>query len=468
MPMNFKWDKKYLHWGITAFSVIVAGTVFFVAVDNFESVASAIGTVWNMLMPLVMGFVIAYVLSPIATFFEKSCFRRIAFAIDKRKKAKLLKENPAAIPEDNTLNIKKACRALSVATTILLAIILFVGLLFAVIPQLVETVQTLINNMPTYIQETNDWLTQFLENYPDVRNAVSEFFGNITTYFMDWLKTSILPQMTDIVGTVSSGLMSVIGAFLNVILGFIISIYFLYHKELFAAQIKKALYAFLKPKTTNTILRNMREINIKFGGFFTGKLIDSFIMGVMFFILMTIFNMPYTMLVSVLMAVFNIIPYFGPIIGAVPSALLILMEDPLACLYFVIMVVVLQQLDGNVISPKILGDTTGLSSFWVIFAILLGQSLFGFVGLIIGIPLFAVIYSFCKGKVTKRLEKKGLPSDSNVYRKVAFIDDETGEIQTMHELHEKQREEKRRAEEEARLKKKKRFKNPFKDKLKKK
>lgn len=464
MPMNFKWDKKYLHWGITAFAVIVAGTVFLVALLNYESVASAVGAVWNMLMPLVMGFVIAYVLSPIATFFEKSCFRKIAFFIDKKKKERLFKSNPAAVPEDNMLSIKKACRALSVVATMLFAVILFVGLFFAVIPQLFETVQTLINNMPNYISESNAWLTDLLEDYPDISAAVSEFFNNITTYIMDWLKTSILPQMTDIVGTLSSGIMSVISVFLNVILGFIISIYFLYHKELFAAQIKKVLYAFLKPKTTNAILRNMREINIKFGGFFTGKLIDSFIVGVLFFILMTIFNMPYAMLVSVLMGVFNIIPYFGPIIGAVPSALLILMENPLACLYFIIMVVVIQQLDGNVISPKILGDSTGLSSFWVIFAILLGQSIFGFVGLIIGIPLFAVIYSFCKAKITKRLEKKGLPSDSNVYRKVAFIDAETGEIQTMHELHEKQREEKRRAEEEAKLKKRQRFKNPFKKK----
>lgn len=464
--MNFKWDKKYLHWGITAFAVIVAGTMFFLALSNIESISGAVGSVANMLVPLVWGFIIAYVLTPVERFFEKDCFRKIFFGIDKKKKDKLLAENPAAVFEDNTLSIKKTCRALSVVVTMLLAVIIIVGLFSAVIPQLFETIQSLINNMPSYMNEMNAWLTNMLSDYPDISATVSEFFNNITSYLLEWLKTSILPQMTDIVGSLSTGIMSVVGTFLNIILGFIISIYFLYHKELFAAQIKKSLYAFLKPKTVNIILRNMREINIKFGGFFTGKLIDSFIIGVLFFILMTIFNMPYAMLCAVLMGVFNIIPYFGPIIGAVPSALLILMEDPISCLYFVIMVIVIQQLDGNVISPKILGDSTGLSSFWVIFAILLGQSLFGFIGLIIGIPLFAVIYSFCRGKIVKRLEKKGLPSDSNVYRKVAFIDDETGEIETMHELHEKQRAEKLKAEEEARRKKKK-FKSPFKKKDKK-
>ena len=182
----------------------------------------------------------------------------------------------------------------------------------------------------------------------------------------------------------------------------------------------------------------MREIHRTFGGFLSGKIIDSLIIMMIFMIILSVFRFPYAVLCSVVMGLFNIIPVFGPFIGAIPCALLVLLEDPWYFLYFVAVVIIVQQLDGNVIGPMVLGGSTGLSSFWIIFSLLLGQSIFGFLGLIIGIPLFAVIYSIFRARVGSKLESKGLPSDSNVYRKVAYVDENTGELITLYEYNEKQ------------------------------
>ena len=257
-------------------------------------------------------------------------------------------------------------------------------------------------------------------------------------YFTQWLSDTLMPQVSNILTAFSSGVFAVIQVFTNIFFGIVIAIYFLFSKELFAAQLKKVVYSMTTPKYGNAILRNMREIHRTFGGFLSGKIIDSLIIMMIFMIILTVFNFPYAVLCSVVMGIFNIIPVFGPFIGAVPCALLVLLEDPWYFLYFVGVVIIVQQLDGNVIGPMVLGGSTGLSSFWIIFSLLLGQSIFGFMGLIIGIPLFAVIYSIFRARVGAKLESKGLPSDSNVYRKVAYVDESTGELITLYEYNETQ------------------------------
>lgn len=457
--MKFKWDKRYLYWGITAFAVIAACTILFIVLSNYEPIVGFFTSLLGILTPVAIAFIIAYLLAPLCSFFEKSCFRKLFFKIDRGVQHHKSLKNPDYHRKNNCSKIRRLARGIAVFATLILALLICTALIWAVLPQLVVTIQTLISNLPSYIDEGNKLASSLLEDYPDIRSVVTEFINNIYTNLTDWLANSLLPQVTNIVDTVSNGVMGIVSAFLNVLIGFVISIYFLYNKELFAAQLKKILYGFFSIKSTNRFLRNVRHIHKVFGSFITGKLIDSLIIGLLFFIVLTIFNFPYALLVSIIMGICNIIPYFGPFIGAAPSTLLILLENPLYALYFIIIVVVIQQLDGNVIAPKIIGDSTGLSSFWVIFALLLGQGIFGFWGLIIGIPLFAVIYSFTKERVKKRLESRGLPTESKDYEKIGYINAETHNIISVHQMNadERRTRTEARAKEQAERKKKRRF-----------
>lgn len=430
--MNFKWDKKYLYWGVTAFCVVAGSVLFTICVSNFGQVTVFVSNILGMFMPFVYGFAFAYLLSPVMNFFEKKCFRVL---FKKRWDKKLKKKGVLnKTPLEIEMSVIKASRTLGVAAAMMIATACLVGLVSAVLPQLVITITNFINSSPAYLNQVNSWAEVVLKDFPEVEVIVTDFISNFTTYFLDFLQVSILPQVSDIVSGVSSGVMTTINILLNVLIGFVMCIYLLYGKELFAAQGKKILYGMLKPKNANLILRNLRHVHKTFGGFIIGKLIDSLIIGMIFFIILTVFDMPYVVLISVILGVTNIIPFFGPFIGAIPSALLILLVDPVKCIYLIVIVLIVQQFDGNVLGPKILGDNTGLSSFWVIFALLLGQNMFGFIGLIIGIPLFSVMYSIIKARISLRLEKKGMPVDSNTYRSLAYIDKDTGDMITLEEL----------------------------------
>ena len=426
--MKYKWDKKYLYWGITAFCVIVAAEVFNIIIssDNIN-LGEIINGLTSALSPLVYGFAIAYLLNPVENFFEKGVFLKLC--------ARRREKNDPNHNYGNEVMIrdKKHARVFGVICAMLTLFVVIVGIIGIILPQLISTIQKLINNMQGYVDGVTGWVDGLLADYPDAREWINTALDNVSDTFTQWLNDTIMPQMSGIITTFTGGVFTVAQVVMNIFIGLVISVYFLYNKELFAAQLKKALYSVTSPKYGNAIVRNLRTVHRTFGGFLSGKIIDSLIIMMLFFIILSIFNFPYAMLCSVFMGVFNIIPMFGPIIGAVPCALLILLEDPLYCLYFIVVVVIVQQLDGNVIGPKVLGESTGLSSFWIIFALLFGQYLFGFVGLIIGIPLFAVIYSIIRTRVGRKLEQKGLPSDSNVYRKVAYVDEETGELITLYE-----------------------------------
>lgn len=436
--MRYKWDKKYLYWGITAFLVIVAAEVFNIIIssDNIN-LGEIINGLTSALSPLVYGFAIAYLLNPVETFFEKGVFLKLCA----RRREKTDPDHNYG--NEVMIRDKKHARAFGVICAMLTLFVVIVGIIGIILPQLISTIQKLINNVPGYVDGVTGWVDEMLANYPDAREWINNNLDTFSDFFRNWLTDVITPDAADggdtggliggILSGFSSGVLTVAQVVMNIFIGLVISVYFLYNKELFAAQLKKALYSITSPRYGNAIVRNLRTIHRTFGGFLSGKIIDSLIIMMLFFIILSVFNFPYAILCSVFMGVFNIIPMFGPIIGAVPCALLILLEDPLYCLYFIVVVVVVQQLDGNVIGPKVLGESTGLSSFWIIFALLFGQYLFGFVGLIIGIPLFAVIYSIIRTRVGRKLEQKGLPSDSNVYRKVAYVDEETGELITLYE-----------------------------------
>ena len=221
---------------------------------------------------------------------------------------------------------------------------------------------------------------------------------------------------------------------LNIMIGVIISVYLLVSKQKFVGQGKKVLYALFYERQANNILEVVRKSHSIFSGFISGKLIDSLIIGVLCFIGMSIMKMPYIPLVSVLVGVTNVIPFFGPYLGAIPSILLILLISPGKGIMFLIFIIILQQLDGNIIGPKILGSSTGLSAFWVIFAILIGSGLFGIIGMIAGVPVFAVIYYLIKTGLEYSLRKKNLPTDTKEYENLDYI--ETGKHTLIYQMEE--------------------------------
>ena len=447
--MKYKWDKKYLYWGITALAVIVAARlidVIFISGGSTSAGGSSSGTaavgstalgdfiskVLGALSPVFYGFAFAYLLNPVESFFEKNVFMKMFTK-------KMEKLDPShSYGNEVIIKTKKRARIFGVICAFVTFFVIIVGVILIILPQLISTVQGLVNNFPGYINDTTEWVNKQLADYPEVQDWLNTNLSQAMSYFSKWLNDTLVPEVTNIVAAFSSGVFAVIQVFLNIIFGLIIAIYFLVSKELFAAQLKKVVYSMTTPRYGNAILRNMREIHRTFGGFLSGKIIDSLIIMMIFIIILSVFKFPYAVLCSVVMGIFNIIPVFGPFIGAVPCALLVLLEDPWYFLYFVGVVIVVQQLDGNVIGPMVLGSSTGLSGFWIIFSLLLAQSIFGFMGLIIGIPLFAVIYSIFRARVGTKLESKGLPSDSNVYRKVAYVDENTGELITLYEHNEKQ------------------------------
>jgi len=423
--MLYKWDKKYLYWGITAFFVIVFGSVFLVIAFNYKNVFAHIASAVKVFTPVFWGFAFAYLLTPVENFYEKKCFRPIFLKINaKRVKREMLK-NPAVTPKDRANRIKRISRNLGVAASVITALAAIAALISVILPQTIVAVQNIINNMTEYTNEINKWGKSFFANSPDLFKKFADVTDAGEKQLTDWL-LGLIPKI-DTSSVLKTG-KETIGVLINLIMGFVIGIYLLHGKELFAAQGKKILYALFRPKTANAILENTRHINRTFGGFITGKIIDSLIIGMIFFIILTILDIPYAVLLSVILGITNIIPYFGPFIGAIPCAFIVLVEDPWKCLYLIIVIIVVQQFDGNFLGPKILGDVTGLSSFWVIFALLAGSYFFNFIGFIVGVPLFAVLYSLVKARISDSLEKKGLPSDTDVYRNVDNINSESGEL----------------------------------------
>ena len=264
---------------------------------------------------------------------------------------------------------------------------------------------------------------------------VEDVYQNAASYFLNWVNTKLTPNLDALVksisslSTVFSGVVSGMRVVMRIgkdfILGMFIAAYLLIAKKRLIAQAKKILYSVTKLPVANYILYECRYIQEVFGGFIRGKLLDSLIVGVICFVCCTLFRFPYPIVISVIVGVTNIIPFFGPFVGAIPSALLILLSSPLKCLYFVIFVIALQQFDGNFLGPKILGNSTGLSSFWVLFSIMLFGGLFGFVGMVIGVPLFAVIYSLVDAFVNHRLSKKAMSLSTSEYELLDHIDAES-------------------------------------------
>lgn len=411
--MKSPFQNQYFRVAVSAWLVIVMSILCFFTFYKLDTIKEILGQLSSILRPFTFGFVVAYLLLPIFNTLVRKTNPWFSRVIRNPKKAKSFN--------------KLFCSLISVTFFLLIV----VALLSMVLPQVAESVMGLLEKLPEYLNRTEEWLTVHLfSNNPILEGNVQQLYASVSSSLMEWANTQLVPQLLEVMkgNFVGSFVSNTISFLKTVLVGFISAVYMLNSKDTFSAQGKKLIYSMFHTDTANVILENIRFVHKVFGGFITGKLLDSLIIGLITFFAMSILQMPYVLLISVIIGVTNIIPFFGPFIGAIPSTLLIILVSPLQGVYFVIFILILQQFDGNILGPKILGDSTGLASFWVMFAILLFGGMFGFAGMVVGVPLFAVIYSAVSGLVNRSLGKKKLSVQTADYITLDHIDAESGEM----------------------------------------
>ncbi len=390
--MKINWNSKYTT--ISVYTVLTFTACIFVygILFNFTAIGDFIKKMTNILAPIIWGIVIAYLVNPIMKWIEK----RVKKVTEKKKRH------------------FKLTRIISLfwAMIIFLAVIAALGAI--ILPQVIESITTIVNNFSTYINNFENWIDSLLVKYPEVLTVVSDQFDNIEKALMEFAN-NIVPKVGDIMKKITDSTLSFLVAVKDILIGIIVAVYLLYGKEKFQAQMKKLVCGILPKKCATTTLRVCAQTNSSISGFISGKIVDSIIIGCLCFVCMTIMKFDFIVLISVIVGVTNVIPFFGPFIGAIPSALLLLVAAPKQVIPFLILILIIQQLDGNVIGPKILGQTTGISAFWVLFSILVGGGLFGFAGMLLGVPVFAVLYSLLKEFIEYLLENKSLSTETEDY-----------------------------------------------------
>lgn len=406
--MKLQINKKYLLIGLIAFIVIAASICFYYLIFHGDRFSAQIDSLFKILSPVLYGIIFAYLMTPLVNRIEKYLLMPL-----------FIKDNSMLSGKQ-----KKYMRLLSVLLTIIIVILLIYGFFSILIPNIIKSIRSISYQFPYYVQNLTNWSAKFLEDNPDIEAMVIRFLDTYSEEFLNYINNSIMPQMETVLKQVSLSLISVLKVLWNFIIGMVISIYVLFSKETFAGQGKKIIFALFSTKTANQLIKDIRFVSDTFIGFISGKIVDSIIIGFICFAGTSILKMPYALLISVIVGVTNIIPFFGPYLGAIPSAILILMVNPIKCIYFILFILVLQQIDGNFIGPKILGESTGLSGFWVIFSITIFGGIMGVPGMIIGVPFFAVFYAMVKRATNKKLLKKGLPLETSRYRDVDYIQDD--------------------------------------------
>ena len=396
--------RQQFNRGMTYFLVILVCILVYFAMLRIEAISKGISIVMGVLKPVLYGCVIAYLLNPIVKTVEKYLLPVLKTKIKNQER------------------VKSLSRGIGIFVALILMVLLIIALGNMMIPELYSSIRNLIFTLPGQLNDLVDRFSAVKLDDSAMTALLKDGFKEASATFQNWLRTDLMDMVNEVMSQLTVGLINLVGELVNALIGIIVSIYILFGKEKFACQGKKGIYALLSPEHANVALHLATKTSEIFGGFIIGKMIDSAIIGVICFIALSIMNMPYTLLVSVIVGVTNVIPFFGPYIGAIPSAILILLSDPVKGIYFIIFVIILQQFDGNVLGPKILGNSTGLSSFWVIVAILLGGGLFGFIGMLLGVPTFAVIYYIVKLILDNRLEKRKLPVESNCYDTKSYVD----------------------------------------------
>ena len=400
--MKVEWTKsmtkRVLVYIVAGIGILAA---YFILI-NLKRVSGIFSSVSDILRPFIIAAIFAYIVNGPMMFFER-LFGRLT---DKKKPRPVLKRVLAII----------AAWVASLAVLVLFFVI--------IVPDVKISITTLINNLPSYFESLKAFIVALAEKYQLDISYLNSFMNFQVTAdgimeIIDKYSDALIPQLANI-----ANISVQIGSFIaDVIIAIIISVYLLFSKETLIAQLKKVLYALFSRKLADVSVRVARETHRTFSGFINGKLLDSLIIGILCFIGMSILKFEYALLISFIVGVTNVIPFFGPMFGAVPSVLLLLMIDPWHALWFAVFIFALQQLDGNVIGPKIFGDSTGLPALWVMFAILVGGALWGVAGMFVGVPLFAVIYRFSKEILENLLKKKNMPENTNAYKVIKGVKD---------------------------------------------
>lgn len=409
--MKFKANNKFFRWGLTAFLVVAASICFYYLMFHGSNIKAGFHGMINILMPVVFGLVTAYLLTPVLNQIE------YGFLVPIFNKCKI----------KETSKRKSFIRGIGILMTAFLFFFLIYGLFAMLLSQIVPSIQSIVSNFDTYINNFTKWLNGLLADNPDIKDYVIKMVDKYSVELESFLNDTVLSKSSELIKTVSLSVIGILKVIWNFIIGFVISVYVLASKEKFVGQAKKIVYAVFEKNTSNVIINNFRFTHNTFIKFISGKILDSIIIGILCFIGTSIMKTPYAVLVSVIIGVTNVIPFFGPYLGAIPCTVLIFVIDPmhpLNCVYFVIFILVLQQFDGNFLGPKILGNSTGLTGFWVIFAITFFGGWFGVLGMIVGVPFFAVVYAAIRSVVNAALLKKEMPESTAAYMNVACVDED--------------------------------------------
>jgi len=388
--MKVEWNSKYKTISVYAIITVTIIALIILFFQNLSYLGSGIAAFFSLLIPFVIGFAAAYLLMRPTRFIEKRWFG----FVERRKPHPALR------------------RGLAIFTVFVIVFGIFVLLVYFIIPQLLESLGILLRNLPTYLQQLEDLIIDGLKSVDlytaSIKIQIDEFQAN----FLDF--TNVVSQL---VGQLPDFLTSVGTGVFNFFVGMIVCVYVLFSREKFARQAKKFLFAVFPKEFSRKFLEMLRYSNNVFLGYIMGTLISTAFVGITTFLFMTIARMPYAVLITVIISVTNIIPFFGPFLGAIPSAIILLIIDPIYALIFVIFIIILQQIDGNIVLPKLVGMRVGLSAFWVLLALLVGGGLFGFWGLVLGVPVFAVIYSLISTLINSRVNKKEIPSENYTHPK---------------------------------------------------
>lgn len=400
--------RDYIYWGVTAILVIITCIAAAVIFVRWQSVWGMLRYLGQVLTPITFGAILAYLLTPV---FNRTYRLVNDLLIPYMKKGK-----------------RRSAVAKTAATAASLAFltVIVTGLVWLILPRVIDSVKGIVNSIPSNAAKVALWIETLFADYPDIEATVMNVYNQGVERLISWVQstTQLIPNIEKVITGVYTGVVNVVNLVKNALIGIIVMLYLLNIKDTLTAQSKKIIYSLFPLPAANEIIEKWRYIHKVFGGFIIGKLVDSLIIGILTFVWLSIIKMPYTVLISVIVGVTNIIPFFGPFIGAIPSALLVLLVSPKKCLWFLLSILVIQQLDGNIIGPKILGNSTGISSFWVLFSILFFGGILGPVGMIIGVPTFAVIYRLTAEWVNKRLKKKELSTITDDYGVLDHIDED--------------------------------------------
>ena len=407
-----KVDGTYKSIGLTAFLVVAASMLFYFFLFRTKTLGTGIAKIISVMNPILYGFVIAYILMPVMQLLENLVYKVVTrFKLQPKRRA-------------NSVIHVVCCFAAAI-----LAILLVYGLVAMVLPELIRSIRSIVINFQTYIDNINDFIdTWLLKSNQELDEKTTALVSEYAEKLYAWIQSEITPMLNSLAGGVTNSVINVFTFMKNILLGLIISLYVMIRNDVLLSRFRRTVYALFSAETGNRILHNLRFADEKFGGFFIGKVIDSAIIGLICYVCCSIMRMPYTILISVVVGITNIIPFFGPFIGAVPSSILIFVVQPIKALIFIIFILILQQFDGNFLGPKILGSSVGVSSFMVILSILIGSGFFGVTGMVIAVPACAFITAIVQSRLLRRMKAKHLPGDLESYHYLDKINPVSGEF----------------------------------------